>query len=73
MALAVAASGVRVDGLHPHQGVIGQRIEGGGGWPDGGRVGEHGVVVFIKIHHVFCEGQTPQEDLCAVYSLKEQH
>lgn len=53
MVLAVV-SGVGVDRLDPQQGIVGKGVQGGGGGRrKRGRVGEHGVVVFVKIHRTF--------------------
>lgn len=47
----VVVSGVGVHGPGPQQGVIGERVRWiGGGWGNRGLVGEHGVVIVIKIH-----------------------
>lgn len=51
----VVVSGVGVDWLDPQQGVVRQGVQGGGGGRGKrGRVGgEHGVVIFVKIHGTF--------------------
>lgn len=48
-------SGVGVDRSDPQQGVVRQGVQGGGGGRGerGGTRGEHGVVVFVKVHGAF--------------------
>lgn len=66
MALGLAAvSGVGVHWLDPQQGVVRQRLQGGGGgWGEGGMVGgEYGVVVFLIIHAGFWEMTQKQNNV----------
>lgn len=68
LALAVVP-GVGVDWLHPQQGIVRQGVQGGGGgWGKRGRVGgEHGVVVFFKVHRSFWENT--KKHVSQFYSL----